>query len=167
MCTFAALAVAGTGLSAAGRLIQGRQEEALAEYQARAIEQEAELDRRATGFEMAREIRKFQGFQGSAIAKAGASGVALQGSPSEALTANAAEHALDLEAIRYGSQVRTNKLKTQADISRFQGRQSRTASYIGAATNAISGLSNLYDPSRAVRFGPSRFARAPAYNPFA
>jgi len=155
MCTMAALPAIGATISAAGALMAGRQEQALARAQGAAFDQQAEADRRAANFEIARESRSLQAIQGAAIARVGASGVTLQGSPAEVLAANAAEHQLDLEAIRYGSQLRQGQLKTQAQISRFQGAQARTDSVVRAGSEFVSGISQYYDPNKAVRLGVS------------
>ena len=73
------------------------------------------------------------------------------------LVANAREGELDLQAIRYGSQLRQNNLNTQAAIARFSGKQAKTASYIGAAGGLVSGLYGTYE--RGVQIGaiPSDF----------
>lgn len=167
MCTFAlAIGALGTVVSAAGSIMQGQQQAALANAQASAYEQQAEAERRAGGFEMMRERRKQELEQAQARAAVGASGVAFQGSPTEVLVANAGESELDLQAILYGSRLRQNQLRDQAAVTRWSGRQARTASFINAGAGLlshlgseqfVSGISNLYDPDRAVRFGQSVF----------
>ncbi len=152
-------AAAGTGLSVVGKLYEGQQASALAEANAKAYEQAQEAERRASGFEIAQRERGFQRARGQAIAAVGASGVGLAGSPTEVIADNAGEHQLDLEAIRYGSKIKQNQLGTQADISRFQGRSSRFASYIGAASELAGGISSFYDPTKSIKFGGSMFAR--------
>lgn len=94
-------------------------------------------------------------------AQVGASGVAISGSPAEVLTANARQGQLDIKAIQYGSQLRQNSLTTQAAISRFSGKQAVAASIFRAGGNLVSGLSGIYDPSKAVTFGKSAFPPAP------
>jgi hypothetical protein len=159
MCTIAlAVGLIGTGLSAAGSLAQGQQAQAMANMQAKAYEQQAQADQQASAFEQARERKKQELLQANARAQVGASGVALKGSPTEVLAANAREGQLDIAAIRYGSQLRQNALGTQAAISRYGGKQAKQASYINAGSNLVSGISSLYDPNRAVKFGQSAFA---------
>lgn len=153
-------AVAGTGMTVAGKIYEGQTANALAEAQATALEQQQEAERRAAGFEIAQRERGFQRAQGAAIAQVGASGVGLAGSPSEVLVDNAGEHQLDLEAIRYGSRLKQNQLGTQADIERYKGKSSRFASFIGAGAEAFGGLSSLYNPAKSIRFGGSVFARS-------
>lgn len=152
------LSIAGAGMSAAGSIMQGNQQAAMAEAQAQALEQQKKAEAQASAFEQQQERRKQELQLASARAQVGASGVALAGSPTEVLTANAAQGQLDIEAIQYGSTLRQNNLGTQAGISRFQGKQAKQAGIIGAASNLVSGISNIYDPNRAVKFGRSAFA---------
>lgn len=159
MCTLTlAVGLLGTAISVGGSIAQGQQAQQMAEMQARAIEQQSEADAQASAFEQARERKKQELLQANARAQVGASGVSLAGSPTEVLAANAREGELDIAAIRYGSQLRRNSLGTQAAISRFSGKQAKQASYINAGSNLISGISNLYDPNKAVKFGGSAFA---------
>jgi hypothetical protein len=155
------IGLVGTAVSAAGSIVAGQQQAAMAEAQAKAYEQQAQADAQASAYEAQRERKKQELLQANARAQVGASGAGLAGSPSEVLAANAREGELDLATIRYGSQLRQNNLRTQAGISRFSGRQARTAGYINAGTGFISGLSNLYDPNKAVKFGKSAFSNDP------
>lgn len=150
--------IASAGISAAGSIMQGNQQNAMAEAQAKALEQQARAEQQASSYEQQQERRKQDLAQASARAQVGASGVAFSGSPAAVLTANAGQGQLDIEAIQYGSTLRQNNLGTQASISRFQGKQAKQAGFIGAASNLVSGLGNLYDPTRAVKFGKSAFA---------
>jgi hypothetical protein len=137
MCAMIALGLASTAISAAGMVMQGKQAEAMSEYQAKAYGQQAAADQQASAYEASRERHKQELLQAQARAQVGASGVALQ-------------------AIRYGSQLRQNNLNTQAAIARFSGKQAKTASYIGAAGTAVSGFMSTYE--RAVQFGQNPFS---------
>jgi hypothetical protein len=148
----------GAGLNAAGSLMQGSQQAAMAEAQAKALEQQAKADQQASAYEQQQERRKQELIQANARAQVGASGVGFAGSPTAVLTENAGRGQLDIEAIQYGSRLRQNNLGTQAEISRFQGKQAKQAGFINAASGLVSGISNLYDPNRAVKFGKSAFA---------
>lgn len=151
------LTVASIGMSATGSIMQGNQADAMAQAQATAIEQQAQADAQASAFEQQQERRKQDLAAANARAQVGASGVAFAGSPTEVLTANAAQGQLDIEAIQYGSQLRRNNLSTQASISRFQGKQAKQAGFINAASGFVSGVSGLFDPNKAIKFGRSAF----------
>ncbi|MER8455856.1 hypothetical protein [Mesorhizobium sp. M0643] len=157
MCT---IALIGLGLSFGGALMEGQQQKQMADYQAKAYEQQAQADAQASAFEQSQERHKQDLLQAQARAQVGASGVAVAGSPTEVLGANAAQNQLDLKAIQYSSQLRQNSLNTQADISRFSGKQAMTASIFKAGSGLVSGISNLYDPKRAFTIGKSSLANS-------
>ncbi|MBA1143186.1 glycoside hydrolase family protein [Mesorhizobium neociceri] len=148
MCTLALLGLAGTALSVGGALVEGQQSKQMADYQAKAYEQQAQADAQSAAFEQGQERRKQDLLQAQARAQAGASGVGIAGSPTEVLAANARQGQLDLKTIQYGSQLRQNNLNTQAAISRFSGKQAVTASIFKAGSSLVSGLSGLYDPTK-------------------
>lgn len=170
MCT---LALLGTALSVGGALVEGQQSKQLADYQAKAYEQQAQADAQSAAFEQSQERHKQDLLQAQARAQAGASGVGIAGSPTEVLAANARQGQLDLKAIQYGSQLRQNSLSTQAAISRFSGRQKVTASIFNVGDALVGDLSKIYDPtkapsapasavpSRAVIFGSSALRASP------
>jgi hypothetical protein len=153
MCAFAPLMIAATGLSALGSIMQGNQALAAGNAQQAAYYQQADADRLASGYEATREFEKGRRVQGHATTQIAGSGVAMAGSPTEALIDNAEQNQLDIEAIRFGSQIRQGQLKTQGDLALFKGQQGQQAGYIGAATSAASGLASLYAPSKAVKMG--------------
>ncbi|RVD62508.1 MULTISPECIES: hypothetical protein [unclassified Mesorhizobium] len=155
MCTIALL---GIGLSVGGALMQGQQEKQMADMQAKAYEQQAQADAQASTFEQSQEKHKQDLLAANGRAQVGASGVAVAGSPTEVLAANARQNQLDLKAIQYGSALRQNNLNTQASISRFSGKQAVGASIIKAGSNLVSGITNLYDPKKAFGIGGSAFA---------
>lgn len=147
MCLAAAgiiASIAGTAVSAFGAIAQGQQQQALANAQAKAQEQQAEAERRAAAFESAKEFRQQSLAQSAARAQVGASGVGFAGSPTEVLTANAGQGQLDLEAIQFGSTIRQNNLRTQADISRMQGKAAKTNSLFNAAGSIAGGVSSAF-----------------------
>lgn len=151
-----ALTIASTAVSAAGSVMQGQQANAAAQAQADAMDQQRKAEQQAAAFEAAQEQRKQSYAQANARAQIGASGVGFQGSPTEVLVANAGQGQLDLEAIRYGSQLRQNTLSTQADLTRMQGKQARTAGFFNAAGSIIGGASKMYE--NRVRLGTTPFA---------
>ncbi|WP_027050932.1 hypothetical protein [Mesorhizobium erdmanii] len=167
MCT---LALIGTVLSVGGALVEGQQQKQMADYQAKAYEQQARAEAQSAAFEQGQERHKQDLLQAQARAQAGASGAGIAGSPTEVLAANARQGQLDIKAIQYGSQLRQNGLNTQAAISRFSGKQAVTASIFNAGNSLVGGLSKIYGPTtgtttttmpaRSVIFGSSSI-RAP------
>lgn len=159
MCVdpFTALVVGGATLSAVGSIAQGEGAAEMGRLQDQAYQQQADNEATASAFETMREKRKQELAAASARAQVGASGVAVSGSPSEVMIAQASEDQLDLDAIKYGSTLRQGQLRTQGKIARFSGKQQQVAGYIGAASNFVSGVSQLYDPRRAVKVGQNPF----------
>lgn len=158
MCT---LALLGTALSVGGALAEGRQSKQMADAQARAYEQQARADAQSAAFEQGQERHRQDLLQAQARAQAGASGVGMAGSPAEVLAANAGQGQLDLKAIQYSALLRQNNLGTQGAISRFSGKQAVAASIFNAGRSLGSGLSGLYDPTKAVTFGKGAFPPPP------
>ncbi|ESY25727.1 MULTISPECIES: hypothetical protein [unclassified Mesorhizobium] len=146
MCT---LALLGTVLSVGGALAEGQQSKQMADYQAKAYQQQAQADAQAAAFEQGQERHKQDLLQAQARAQAGASGVGIAGSPTEVLAANARQGQADLGALLYGSKLRQNNLNSQAAISRFQGKQAVTASIFNAGSALVGGLSKINDPTKA------------------
>lgn len=157
MCAFAPLMLATTALSVAGSVMQGNQAAAQGEAQRASYYQAADAERRASGYEATRVFERNQRATSAAIVQVAGSGVALTGSPTEVLADNAVQTQMDIDAIRFGSQIKQGNLRTQGDLAMFSGEQRQQAGYMGAVTNAVSGLTSLYTPRNSVRLGGSAF----------
>ena len=157
MCIAVIATVASTLVGVAGAISQGNAAQAAADAQADALRKQAVAEQQAAAFESSQTFRKQQLEQSAAKAQIGASGVSLAGSPTEALIANVGQNQLDLQAIQYGSTIKQNNLRTQADIATMQGKQAKTASFINAGSSLFSGISSLYDPNKAVKMGANPF----------
>lgn len=144
----------GIVLSVGGALVSGVQSMQMAKAQQQAYEQQARADAQASAYEAGQEKKRQQAAAAAATAQVGASGVALAGSPTEVMSANARENQMDIDAIRYGSAIRQNNFRTQGQIAAMQGKQAMVGSIFKAAGTAISGM---YDPNRAEKFGTSIF----------
>jgi hypothetical protein len=158
MCAFAPLMLATTALSVVGSIMQGNQAAEAGRAQQAAYQQSAEAERVAAGYEATRVADKNRRAASAALVQVAGSGVTLTGSPTEVLADNAIQSQMDIDAIRFGSKIKQNNLLTQGDLALMQGQQRQQAGYIGAATNAVSGLTQLYAPRSAVKFGGSGFS---------
>jgi uncharacterized lipoprotein YbaY len=158
MCAFAPLMIAATGLQAVGSIMQGNAAADAGAAQQAAYNQAAENERLAAGYEATRVFDKGRRAQSSALVQVAGSGVSLAGSPTEVLADNAVQTQLDVDAIRFGSQIKQANLKTQGDLAFMQGQQKQQAGYLGAVTNIAGGLTQLYTPRSSVRLGGSAFA---------
>jgi hypothetical protein len=158
MCAFAPLMLATTGLQAFGSIMQGQQAAEAGKAQQAAYNQAAENEGLAAGYEATRVYEKGRRANAAALTQIAGSGVSLAGSPTDVLASNAVQTQMDVEAIRFGSQIKQNNLKLQGDLADFSGQQRQQAGYFGALTNVASGLTSLYTPRSSVRFGTSAFA---------
>lgn len=147
------LSLAGTAVSAAGQVAQGEQAAAMGQLQQQAYDQQARNTQSAASFEQDKERRKSELVAANARAQVGASGVALSGSPAEALIANAGESELDIQAIQWNSGMKQDQLRTQGSLARYSGDAAQTAGYISGASTLLSG------GAQAIRMGRSPFAR--------
>lgn len=141
------LSLAGTAISAAGQIAQGQTANAMSKLQQQAYEQQADNTQRASSYEQMQTLRKQELVAANARAQVGASGVALAGSPTEALLANAKQDQLDIQAIQFGSTLKQNQLRTQGQIARFSGEAAKTAGYIAGVSTLFSGT------AKSVRLG--------------
>ena len=162
MCAMAPLMIgaslAGTALSAAGSVMQGKQAAAAAQMQQQEYQRQAAEDRAAAGYEATREFDKGMAQQSQALTDVAASGVGLAGSPTEALAGNAVQNSMDVQAIMYGSKLRQNQLERKGIMTAWEGKQKQKAGYIGAASTALSGISQLYQPAKDIKMGGSIFS---------
>ncbi|MBX9697873.1 MAG: hypothetical protein K2X74_00495 [Acetobacteraceae bacterium] len=125
---------AAAGLGALGALQQGaaaetagRQAQAEGEFNARQLEQRARDRRFASGVEQDRAQRVARLRQGQARANAAGSGVALEGSPLEALAFNAEQQAEELALLGWQANMDERDLLTQAGMERTRGANARRA----------------------------------------
>lgn len=155
---FAISTIATGALSATGSIMQGNQAAAAGEAQKGAYYQAAETERQSSAFEATKVFERNRRATSAALVQTAGGGVALTGSPTEVLADNAAQTQLDIDAIRFGSQIKQGNLKTQGDLALMMGEQRQTAGYIGAATTAASTVASLYTPRNSIRLGGSTFS---------
>lgn len=158
MCAMAPLLIATTGLQALGSIMQGNAAADAGNAQQAAYYRAAENERLSAGYEATRVADKNKRAASAALVQIAGSGVALTGSPTEVLADNAIQSQMDIDAIRFGSSIKQENLRTQGDLAKMQGDQKQMAGYIGAATNVASGLTSLYTPRSSIKFGGSAFA---------
>jgi hypothetical protein len=152
-----ALALAGTVASVAGSIYQGKTAAATGQLQQEAYNVQAENTQKAATFEAMQTLRKQEAAAAQARAQVGASGVAFEGSPTAALVSNAQQGALDIEAIKFGSQVKSDQLTTQGKIARYSGDRAETGSYIAGASTLASGTGRAIYMNKTSPFSNSTF----------
>lgn len=130
----------GTGaIGAMGALRQGFTAQAAAQAEA------AQMDQRAAstiteGMQrdelQRRQARQQIGLQLAGSAEAGG------GINADQLRQSIYDAEMDSAAIRYGAMTEAQGLRYQAQITRWQGRQARTAGYLNAANSVLNAASN-------------------------
>jgi len=161
-----AFVIAGAAIGAAGDLMEGRDAKALANLEARQYENQAVAERQSSAYEAARLYDKQRYAAAEDRARLAASGVAATGSPVEVMADNAAQGQLDLEAIRYGSTLKQQALRTQAGVSRAQGQIAQRNSIFSAAGRIFSAGASIAGgmPTKSVQAGQSPFTEGRPMN---
>lgn len=151
------LMIAGTGVSAAGMILQGRAASASAKAQAkvdeanaRIAENNASLESEAVTRQLSSQRSGFSrliGQQKSAVAK---SGLTLSGSALDVMSDSELQNSLMEQEIQRGGFARasgylqqSSDFRAQAAIGRAAGANARTGSYIGAGGTLISGAGQV------------------------
>jgi hypothetical protein len=129
----------GAVFSAASSVASGVAGAQQANYQAKIADRQARLEAEKGSYEHARQKasndRQLAAMRGSYLS----SGIALEGSAADVIESSATEASLDEQAILYGSKIRSDNLKFEANIARMNAR----TSMFGAAMGAISPFINL------------------------
>lgn len=96
-----------------------------------AIQQAAENERKARA-EGAQSL-------GAGRAAYGASGVTMEGSPTEVLAQGAAQSELNALTIRHAGQVQAVGYRNEANLARYEGNAARTTGYVAGAADLLAG----------------------------
>lgn len=129
----AALSGAGTLASVAAPIHQGQTDYAAGNYNAQVAEQNAIQSEQQAAEEERRFRIQSKKQLGDMRASYGASGVSMEGSPSDILGESAATAELDALTIKHQGAVKAQAYKQEAVLQRFYAKQGRLAGYLGAA----------------------------------
>lgn len=135
--------LASAAMSAAGSIASGMAAKNQADAQAQAYRNQANTVRDQGAYEAQRQNEQAQAAMGQGINIANASGFTLEGSPSDVLTTNASNAALDQGQILWNSKKQASDLNYQAQLSEIQGKNAMTGAMIGAAGSALGGLAGV------------------------
>lgn len=133
------LLAASAAVSAVGAIRSGNMQKAAADREATLTQQQADVAMRdgLAEDERARvQMRQQLGMQLAASAEAGG------GLNSDQLRQSIYDAEMDSAAIRYGVASKAQALRDQASVTRFQGRQARTAGYLNAAGTLLNAASS-------------------------
>lgn len=132
------MSVASGVLGAIGAMQSAAAQKAAADYNARVMEQQAEAERDRAGA-VASDFRRRNSFQvATARAERAASGIQFAGTPIMVDTDMVQEIELGASRAAHEGEMRANRLKNEAELSRMQGRAAKTAGSINAGRSILS-----------------------------
>jgi len=137
------LPLIGGIVSGLGSLASSQAQANAADAQADIYDTQAQMELERGRFEADRMNRQARQIAGRQVANYAAAGVDLTGSPAMVIDDTAAEEALDIGAIRYGAEARSNNLTARAELQRQNAQATRSTAILGFLTPAISGASNV------------------------
>lgn len=144
------LAAAGPYLSAGSAILggissfaQSRQQGALADYNARVYEVEAQAARQNAVYESDRLRARLARFQGSQRAAAAGAGVTLVGGPTLAIGESAAEGEIDAQNILRAGSIAEQRALNQAALQRVQARSARSSGLFALGNSLLTGGSAM------------------------
>lgn len=142
----------GTGISAIGQIQAGRQQDAMAEYQAKEMERQAQDKMAVATRDAEQEAKKKDALLSRQVALAASSGGGVQNaSVLGILEDTEATGQYNVDTAIYNGQQEAAGLRSQAGATRMEGKANKTGSYLGAAGTLISGIgsaANTFNPYR-------------------
>ncbi len=133
-----ALTAAAGIASAVGTLASAKASANAANYNAQVAENNATYSRQIGAENERRQRVQNTKALGSIRAKYGASGITLDGSPSDVLAENAANAELEALMARHAGIVEAIGYKNTAALDRSRARSATTAGYLGAASDLLA-----------------------------
>lgn len=134
-----AATVAGTVISAVGQLQAGQAAAQAGELNAQSAEADARAAKDRAALDEARSRRETRRFVATQRARFGAAGVTFTGTPLLVIEDTVREAELDALTIRFGGETEAARLRRQAALDRFEGKQAKRSSFFRAGTTLLTG----------------------------
>ena len=134
----------GSAFSAVGSIQQGNAAQAAAEYNAQLARQNSVLARQAAAEDERRHRVQSRKQLGAIRTGYGASGVTVEGSPSDILDESAIIAELDALTIRAKGAQAAGAFESSARVQTQLGKTAKKQSYFGAASSLLKGGANVY-----------------------
>lgn len=135
------LPVIGGIIGAVGSLASAAAQASGMRAQAKFQERQARLEQQRGAYESARQKdandRRLANMRSQYLS----SGVALSGSPEQVIEDSATEASLDEQAIKFGSQIKADNLRFEAQMSRMNARNAMIGGGLGALSSVVGGIS--------------------------
>ncbi len=138
-----ALAMFGAFVSAAGTLYSGMAQAQMYRAQQAQYNRQAQIERDRGIFESQRERERHRRVEGEQRAAYLSSGVALEGTPSDVIVDSGQENQIDIEAIKYGAQVREDNARFSAQMAGRNASNAMAGGFIGALSPLIGGFRQM------------------------
>lgn len=132
------LVLASGAASALGSVVAGEAANQASQYNAQVAEQNAERVRTEAAAKAERSVRQSRQVLGTQRAAVAQSGFGFTGSMSDLITTSETNADLDALTIAYEGEAAARGYQNQAQLDRMQGKNAKTAGYIGAATSLLS-----------------------------
>lgn len=136
--------IIGLAVSAAGAIMSGQQQQAMADYNVKVAEQNAMMAKDKANYDARMNNQQVKRMLATQRSLYGMSGVSSEsGSPVLVMEDSVKQGALDALAIRYGGDVEAARQRSAANLYKMQGNNAMTAGVINAGSSLLSGASKL------------------------
>ena len=126
-------------IGAIGDLFSGYQQNEMAKYNARVLQNQAIASEQKAQFDMTREREATQRLLSTQRARYAAAGVTFTGgSPLQVMEKTAEQGELDAQAIRYGGALQAAGYQAKARMARWEGKVAQVSSYFKAGQSILS-----------------------------
>ena len=137
-------AVAGTGVAVASSIQAGEERRKAGKFQANELNQQALEAKQSAGIKLAQQDQRAMAILSSIRATSAASGVSPEsGSPLLDYATSSEQAQLNDMYTKYAANLTASGLNSQAQLTTYGANNSRTAGYITAAGDAVSGIGKL------------------------
>jgi hypothetical protein len=137
-----ALAV-GTAVTAYGQYQQGQAQERAANYNAAVQERNAQIAKQNAEYDAERQSSKLRRAIGSQRAAVMASGIQMEGTALDLQADTVQQGEMDRLAILYGGEISSQNSKSEAELSRMQGKAAAQAGTTAAFGTVLGGFGNV------------------------
>jgi hypothetical protein len=144
MGAFLGLAAAGTGLKAYGQYQAGRQQQAMADYNARLLDQRAAATEQAMRVETEmghEQARRMKAQQRAAYSASGAE--ITSGTPLLVMAEQSAIMERDILQQRRNRMIEAQQLRSEAAMTQYGGQMQKRAGTMGAITTILGGAAQI------------------------
>ena len=143
--TIALVAIAaGTAVTAYGQYQQGQAQERAANYQAAVQDRNAQIAKQTAEYDAERQSSRLRRAIGSQRAAVLASGIQMEGTALDLQQDTVQQGEMDRLAILYGGEINYQNARSEAELSRMQGKAAAQAGTTAAFGTVLGGFGQTY-----------------------